>query len=106
MTSAKFVSQSNAQKNAVKLLQIGNYRVIILFMAERKCDFPILVTRSNGRSTCPDKFFKDFRGKGNCDRCPKVNHGQMVLNVDRKGEIDAYSVKQEGLSESLRRSQD
>lgn len=75
-------------------------------MAERKCDFPILVARSNGRSTCPDKFFKDFHESGHCDRCPKVNHGQMVLNVYPKGEMDAYLVKQEGLSDSLKRSQD
>ena len=69
-------------------------------MTERKCDYPIIVQRSAGRSTCPDKFNKDFRDKGNCARCPKVYHNQMALSPKDKGEMQAFQVTRDAVEGS------
>lgn len=81
-------------------MQIGNYRVIISFMAERKCVHPFKEKSSGGRATCPDTFFKGFFEKGKCDSCPKVTRGPVVIDYHSKGENDTYGVRLDAVEES------
>ena len=56
-------------------------RKVLLSMLERKCDFPIVVKRSNGRAVSPERYFKIFKSNNRCAQCPKsfYSHGVEFL---------------------------
>lgn len=72
-------------------------------MAERKCIDQRNVTQSNGRATCPDRFYNAYLEKANCGNCPKVSPtGRLYLGPRMSaGEVTAQTIFMKNLLNDL-----
>ena len=72
-------------------------------MTERKCDHPVVFEKSNGRATCPDRLFNNFKMKDSCGRCPKAlsAKGERTSPLPQ-GELEAIALVRE-IKESVNR---
>lgn len=65
-------------------------------MPERLCDLPKVVEASDGRATCPDRFYSGHFLKDDCNNCPKTRSNTNTKPPKSKADRDHWEVLKPG----------